>query len=192
SFRAAAMRNTSSFSAKRLGTGLPQAPECVGDFEVANPMAPASMASRTMSCMRATSASVAARSVASSPSTYRRNGVCPIMAPTLSRFGVASSASRYCGNVSNVHGMPASSASTDAIPSRPTPSAPGALLLGELAELAVEVRVRLDVHGRKQAIEPSRQPPVAVAEQLHGGGHEHEANDRGVDEHRDREAHAEE
>jgi hypothetical protein len=31
-----------------------------------------------------------------------------------------------------------------------------------------------------------REPPVAIAEQLHRGGDEHRPDDRGVDEHRER------
>ena len=103
-------------SARRLGTGLPASPEWVGDCDVANPIAPASIASPTSSRMRSISASVALRSVASSPSTYSRNAVCPIIAATLSRLSMRSSVSRYSGKVSNDQSIPASSASTD-IPS---------------------------------------------------------------------------
>ncbi len=64
-----AMRVISSMVADRLGTGLPASPECVGDFDVAKPMAPASIASPTMARMRSISSDVASRSVASSPIT---------------------------------------------------------------------------------------------------------------------------
>jgi hypothetical protein len=64
-----ATSSTSSSSAWRLGTGRPSAPEWVGDFDVANPSAPARTASATMARMRAVSSAVAARSTASSPST---------------------------------------------------------------------------------------------------------------------------
>ena len=53
------------------------------DTDVAKPTAPASMASATMPFISATSAGVAARSVASSPITDRRTGVCPTMTATL-------------------------------------------------------------------------------------------------------------
>ena len=42
--------------------------------------------------------------------------------------------------------------------------------------------VALDVDVRQQAVEPARQPPVAVAEQLHRGRHQDHPDDGGVDE----------
>src|SRR5262249_45890407 len=73
----------SASEAARLGTGRPASPTCVGDLEVAKPRAPARSASRTIERMAATSASVASRSVASSPITCSRTGVWPTKAPTL-------------------------------------------------------------------------------------------------------------
>ena len=64
-----ASRNTSSVLASRLGTGRPPSPWCVGERDVAKPIAPAATPSATRSRMRSTSASVASRSTASSPST---------------------------------------------------------------------------------------------------------------------------
>ena len=41
---------------------------------------------------------------------------------------------------------------------------------------------RLELRARDHAVQPARQPPVAVAEQLHHGRHEHHAHDRRVDQ----------
>ena len=64
------------------------------------------------------------------------------------------------------------------------------LFLLQLEELGVEVGPRLDVQLR-HPLEPAREPPVAVAEQLHRRRHQHDANDGGVDEDRRRQAEAE-
>ena len=40
----------------------------------------------------------------------------------------------------------------------------------------------LDRHARQHAVEPARQPPVAVAEHVHHRGHEHGAQDERVEE----------
>src|SRR5690554_6720256 len=40
----------------------------------------------------------------------------------------------------------------------------------------------LDVDAREDAVEPSWQPPVARAEQLHGGGNEEHPHDGGVEQ----------
>ena len=69
-------------------------------------MAPASIASRTSFFIAAISSAVAARSVDSSPMTYRRSGVWPNRAATLIAEPRFSSASRYCGKVSNGQFMP--------------------------------------------------------------------------------------
>ena len=53
---------SSSRSATREGTGRPWSPLWVGEALEAKPMAPPSMASATVACMRASSSSVAARS----------------------------------------------------------------------------------------------------------------------------------
>ncbi len=102
-------------SAERLGTGRPSKPTCVGDFDVAKPTAPASMASATMARIRAISSVVAARSVDSSPITLSRTGVWPIMAPTLIAGWRASSASRYSGNDSKGHCSPSPARSAAAL-----------------------------------------------------------------------------
>ena len=59
----------SSHAATRLGTGRPSQPTCVGDLEVAKPIAPARSASATSARIAATSSAVASRSIASSPIT---------------------------------------------------------------------------------------------------------------------------
>ena len=50
-----------------------------------------------MAAISATSASVASRSEASSPSTYRRVGVCPARTPTLSRLAIPSIGGQVLG-----------------------------------------------------------------------------------------------
>ena len=101
-------------SATRLGTGRPPYPTCVEAFDVANPIAPASMAPRTIDFISAISSAVAARSVAASPITHRRTGVWPIRTPTLMATPRVSMASRNSGNVWNgqLVPSPASSAAT--------------------------------------------------------------------------------
>ena len=60
----------------------------------------------------------------------------------------------------------------------------------ERGQLGVEVGdVDLDVW--QHPVEPVREPPVLVAQQLHRRRHENQPDDRGVDEHRDGEAEAE-
>jgi hypothetical protein len=56
-------------SARREGMGMPFSPLCCSSVEVAKPMAPARNASATMARISAISASVAARLLASPPST---------------------------------------------------------------------------------------------------------------------------
>ena len=48
----------------------------------------------------------------------------------------------------------------------------------------------LDIDVGEQPVEPPGEPPVLVTEELHGGGHEQHADDRGVEEDRDGEADA--
>ena len=69
-------------------------------------MAPASIASRISFFIAPISSAVAARSVDSSPMTYRRSGVWPNRAATLIAEPRFSSASRYCGKVSNGQSSP--------------------------------------------------------------------------------------
>src|SRR5215210_7216687 len=45
----------------------------------------------------------------------------------------------------------------------------------------------LDLEPRQHPLQPARDPPVAVAEQLHHGRHEHHPHERGVEEDRRRE-----
>ena len=107
-----AVTNPSSSSrlASRLGTGFPAAPVCTATFDVAKPTAPARMASTTSSRMRSTSVGVASRSLAASPRTESRMGVCPTRAAKLRRGRRRSTASRYSANVSKHQSMPSSSA----------------------------------------------------------------------------------
>ena len=77
----ATARNSASSSARsdqRLGIGWPSAPRWVTAKLVANPAAPASIASRTWSAIAATSSAVAVRREASSPITKMRSAVCPM------------------------------------------------------------------------------------------------------------------
>ena len=70
-------------------------------------MAPAAMASRTRPAIWATSSPVALRCCAARPMTHCRTAEWPSRAATL-RLGLRrSSASKYAGNVSNSHVMPA-------------------------------------------------------------------------------------
>ena len=76
-------------------------------------MAPAFIASRTRSAIFETSASVAARSVASVPITKVRMAEWPAKQATLGPTPFFSSMSRYCGKLSKPQLMPARSASSD-------------------------------------------------------------------------------
>ncbi len=87
----------------------------MGDLEVANPTAPASMASATMARIRAISSPVAGRSVDSAPMTSRRSGVWPIMAATLMAGSRASTASRYSGKVAKGQSSPSPARSAAAL-----------------------------------------------------------------------------
>src|SRR5262245_46638212 len=59
---------------------------------------------------------------------------------------------------------------------------PGRLPLVELVELGVEILRGLDVDLGQDPVEPARDPPVAVPEQLHRGRHQQEPDDGGVDQ----------
>ena len=59
-------------SATRLGAGVPSPKKCVGESDVDQPIAPASIASRTSPAMRARSSAVAARSTAARPIAQKR------------------------------------------------------------------------------------------------------------------------
>ena len=54
----------------RLGAGVPSPKKCVGESDVDQPMAPAAIAVRTRSPMRARSSAFAARSTAARPITW--------------------------------------------------------------------------------------------------------------------------
>jgi hypothetical protein len=76
-------------------------------------MAPARTASSTMRRISAISASVAARLVASGPSTNVRTDECPRNEPTFGTTPRRSIASRYSGYVSKSQRTPPRSASSD-------------------------------------------------------------------------------
>ena len=70
-------------SASRDGMGMPFSPLCCSSVEVAKPMAPARIASSTRRRISTTSAGVAARVLASSPSTQVRTEEWPTKEATL-------------------------------------------------------------------------------------------------------------
>ena len=76
---------------------MPFSPLCCSRVEVANPMAPAWSAWSTSRRISAISASVAARLVASAPSTYVRTDEWPTNEPTFGTTPRPSIASRNCG-----------------------------------------------------------------------------------------------
>ena len=73
SVRPSATRSASL--ARRVGTGWPCGPACVGEFVVLQPHAPSSIASRSIRCMSAVSSSVALRSHAALSMALRRSGL---------------------------------------------------------------------------------------------------------------------
>ena len=86
-------------------------------------------------------------------------------------------------------GTPERSGSND-VPSRsPAPTSSSSGSCGGTP--AGGVRLAVDVELRQDPIEPLRQPPVAVAEQLHRGRHEEHADHGGVDQDRDGQPEAE-
>ena len=100
--------STSSREAWRLGTGRPSASLWVVDHVDEKPMAPADRPSLSSVAMASNSASVASRSVASSPMTTRRMAEWPTLKPALTaRSG--STASRYSAVVRQFHGTPSRS-----------------------------------------------------------------------------------
>ena len=64
--------------AKRDGMGRPPSPLCAGLVLLANPTAPAAIASRTMVCICSISSGVASRFDASAPITQVRTDECPM------------------------------------------------------------------------------------------------------------------
>jgi hypothetical protein len=72
---------TSSWLAQRDATGLPSPSECVCERVVENPSPPASIAVWSSATIFATSSSVASRSTASVPMTYRRIAQWPTSQP---------------------------------------------------------------------------------------------------------------
>jgi hypothetical protein len=81
---------------------------CVVDHDDENPIAPASMLSRTRACIAAISSGVASRRVASRPITTRRTAECPTLNAALTDR-VWSSSARYSAVVFQFHGTPSSS-----------------------------------------------------------------------------------
>jgi hypothetical protein len=95
--RAPVRAKSSSGPASREGIGVPFSPLCCSRVEVAKPIAPARTASRTMRRISAISAAVAARFVASAPSTYVRTDEWPTNEPTLGTTPRRSMAVRNSG-----------------------------------------------------------------------------------------------
>ena len=58
----------------------------------------------------------------------------------------------------------------------------GAGLSVSRANLAGRLGLALDVEPREDAVEPVREPPVGLAQQLHGRRHQHHPHDGGIDE----------
>lgn len=90
----AAIASSSASSDERVGAGVPSPKKCVGDSDVDQPTAPARIAPRTTSCMRAISSAVAARSTAALPITRKRTADMPTNAATLGPIPCRSSAVR--------------------------------------------------------------------------------------------------
>ena len=65
-----------------------------------------------------------------------------------------------------------------------------ALICGAVLLARCWCRFAFDVHGRQDAVEPRRKPPVPPAEEVHEGGHEDGADDEGVDDDGDGETYA--
>ena len=84
-------------SASRDGIGMPFSPLCCSSVDVAKPIAPARSASSTSRRISAISVSVAARFVASGPSTYVRTEECPTNDPTFGTTPRRSIAPRNSG-----------------------------------------------------------------------------------------------
>jgi hypothetical protein len=95
--RAPVRASISRSSARRDGIGMPFSPLCCSSVDVANPIAPARTASSTIRRISAISGAVAARFVASAPSTQVRTDEWPTKEPTLGTTPRRSIASRNCG-----------------------------------------------------------------------------------------------
>ena len=95
--------------AQRDATGFPSPSECVYESVVENPSPPASIALCSSATISAISASVASRSTASLPITYRRSAQCPTSHPAFTPT-LPSSLLRYSAKVSQFQGTPCSSA----------------------------------------------------------------------------------
>ena len=151
---------TSSTSAKRLGTGRPNAPWWLGWRDVENPIAPSSIASRRRSRIVATSSSVAGRS--SPPSTKSRSVEWPTNAPTLRRLRRRSSASRYSGNVSKHQSMPSLRASID----MPSTFSNVRTMVSRCSGRVGATREAAVAHHHARDAVPARRREVAVPEDL--------------------------
>jgi hypothetical protein len=104
---------SSSSSASREGMGMPPSPLCAGEVLVANPIAPACMASCRRRFISCTSAGVATRLGASSPITQVRNDEWPAKAAMFTAVPCRSSIAMYCGMLSKSQRMPWRSTSSD-------------------------------------------------------------------------------
>ena len=92
--RAPVRASISVSSARREGMGMPFSPLCCSSVEVAKPMAPVRTASSTRRRISATSAAVAVRRLASSPSTQVRMDEWPTNEATFSTLPRRSSDAR--------------------------------------------------------------------------------------------------
>ena len=101
---------TSSHDARRDATGRLSDVSWCSLRDVENPIAPARIESASCPRISFRSSSVASSVNARSPIAQVRSAEWPMLAAKLIPFGNRSTASRYSGNVSNVHSMPAASA----------------------------------------------------------------------------------
>ena len=104
------MPKSSSSSANVPGTGSPFAVRCARTRDVEKPSAPASIASRTIRPIASMSVEVACSlRMPRSPITWVRTATWPICVATSIEKARVSRKSRYSGNDSQAHGIPASS-----------------------------------------------------------------------------------
>lgn len=105
-----AQSSSSSWTeANRLATGLPSPSECVEDRVVESPRPPELSDSCKSAAMACSSRSLASRSVAAPPITYRRSAQCPTRNPAFTAMR-PSSPSRYWPKDSQPQSAPVSSA----------------------------------------------------------------------------------
>ncbi len=101
--------SSSSGRACREATGSPSPSECVDDWVVESPQAPASMASWKRASMASSWAGVGCPPTASAPMTYRLSAQCPTMNPALTAIR-PSRASRYSRKLDQDQSTPSSRA----------------------------------------------------------------------------------